>query len=54
MIAANSLRQAGAGCGTETNGLTLITAGAARTLPLMSKDDAAHALLDEILKRRAK
>jgi phosphopantothenoylcysteine decarboxylase/phosphopantothenate--cysteine ligase len=54
MIAANSLRQAGAGFGTETNVLTLITAGAARTLPLMSKDDAAHALLDEILKRRAK
>jgi len=52
MIAANSLRQAGAGFGTETNILTLITSGAARTLPLMSKDDAAHALLDEILKRR--
>ena len=52
MIAANNLRQAGAGFGTETNVLTLITPDTELALPLMSKDQDAHALLDEILKRR--
>ncbi|MGI6029648.1 MAG: bifunctional phosphopantothenoylcysteine decarboxylase/phosphopantothenate--cysteine ligase CoaBC [Candidatus Heteroscillospira sp.] len=52
MIAANNLRDAGAGFGVETNVLTLITPDTETALPLMSKDEAAHALLDEILKRR--
>lgn len=52
MIAANNLRESGAGFGVETNVLTLITPDADLALPLMSKDEAAHALLDEILKRR--
>lgn len=51
MICANSLRVAGAGFGTETNLLTLITPDGCRELPLLSKDDAAHAILDEILTR---
>lgn len=51
MICANSLRTAGAGFGTDTNILTLITADGCRELPLLSKDDAAHAIWDEILTR---
>ncbi|MGI5893321.1 MAG: bifunctional phosphopantothenoylcysteine decarboxylase/phosphopantothenate--cysteine ligase CoaBC [Candidatus Merdivicinus sp.] len=49
MIAANSLRTAGAGFAGDTNVLTLITADSEQELPLMSKDDAAHRLLDAIL-----
>lgn len=54
MIAANSLKVAGAGFGADTNVLTLITANAETELPLMSKDEAAHRLLDEILRRRGR
>lgn len=52
MIAANNLRQAGAGFGTDTNILTLITAGEEISLELMSKEEAAHRLLDQILEMR--
>ncbi len=52
LIAANSLREEGAGFGTATNHVTLITAQAEKDLPLMSKDRVAHALLDEILALR--
>ena len=52
LIAANNLKQAGAGFGVDTNVLTLIAADGARELPLMSKEEAAHALLDEIMSRR--
>ena len=51
-IAANNLKQAGAGFGVDTNVLTLIAADGAKELPLMSKEEAAHALLDEIMGRR--
>lgn len=51
MIVANSLRQKGAGFGTDTNLVTLITKDMAKELPLMSKEEVAHAVLDEILKR---
>ena len=51
MICANSLRTAGAGFGGDTNIITLITHDGERELTLMSKEDAAHAILDEILKR---
>ena len=50
MIVANNLRTAGAGFGTDTNVVTLITAEDARELPIMSKDEVAQALLDEIVK----
>ena len=50
MIAANSLRTAGAGFGTDTNVLTLITRDSESELPIMSKDEAAHRLLDMIVK----
>lgn len=49
MVAANSLRQAGAGFGVDTNVLTLISKKETRELPLMSKALAADALLDAIL-----
>ena len=54
MIAANNLKQAGAGFGTDTNVLTLITADSVKELPLVSKREAADMLLDEILLRRRK
>lgn len=53
MVVANNLKEAGAGFGVDTNVVTFITADGARALPLMSKDDVADAILDEILRRRA-
>lgn len=50
MIAANNLKQEGAGFGTDTNVLTLITRDSVRELPLMDKSLAAKALMDEILR----
>ena len=50
MIAANSLRQEGAGFGTDTNVLTLITSDNVTELEIMSKYEAANALLDAIIK----
>lgn len=52
MIAANNLKTEGAGFGTDTNVITIITADSVNELPLMSKSDAAAALLDEIERRR--
>ncbi|MCI9489706.1 MAG: bifunctional phosphopantothenoylcysteine decarboxylase/phosphopantothenate--cysteine ligase CoaBC [Dorea sp.] len=52
MIAANNLRQQGAGFETDTNILTLITPDYVTELPLMSKDEAASALIDHILKKQ--
>ena len=49
MIAANSLREAGAGFGTDTNHLTLISKGGAIDVPMMSKEKAADILLDKLL-----
>lgn len=50
MIAANSLRDEGSGFGTDTNHLTLITENGAVDLPLLSKEDAADKVLDELIK----
>ncbi|NBK77620.1 bifunctional phosphopantothenoylcysteine decarboxylase/phosphopantothenate--cysteine ligase CoaBC [bacterium D16-76] len=52
MVCANSLRQAGAGFGGETNVLTLITQAGEEPLPLLSKEDAAHRVLDAILRAK--
>ena len=49
MIVANNLKVAGAGFGTDTNIVTLITKDAVRELPKMSKEDVAAAILDEIV-----
>lgn len=54
MIAANSLRQEGAGFAGDTNILTLITQNGQRELELMSKKQAAMELLTEILKQQRK
>ncbi len=54
MIAANNLRQEGAGFGVDTNVLTLITADKERQLALMSKEEAANCLLEELLTIRNK
>jgi len=50
MIAANSLREAGAGFGTDTNHLTLITRERMIDVPMMTKEEAADELLSELLK----
>lgn len=49
MIAANSLREEGAGFGGDTNRITLITAEGTEELELMSKDAAGHKILDGLL-----
>lgn len=54
MVAANNLKVAGAGFGVDTNVITLITKDSTTELPLMSKEDAADRILDEILKCKAK
>ena len=51
MIAANSLKCSGAGFGTDTNVITLITKDNIDELPIMSKEDAADRILDTILKQ---
>ena len=49
MIAANNVKEKGAGFQGDTNVLTLITQKEETSLPLMSKEDAANKLLDKIL-----
>ena len=49
MVAANNVKEAGAGFQGDTNVLTLITQEEETSLPLMSKEDAANHLLDKIL-----
>ncbi len=49
MIAANNLKTDGAGFGADTNVITLITKGSIEELPLMSKDEVAHRILDRLL-----
>ena len=54
MIAANNLKTEGAGFGTDTNRITLITRDGDTELPLMTKEEAAHRILTEIAGRMAK
>lgn len=49
MVAANNLKVEGAGFGVDTNIMTLITKEGEKELPLMSKEDVANAILDEII-----
>ena len=46
MICANNLKVAGAGFGTDTNVMTVITKAGAEELPLMSKEEVAGRILD--------
>lgn len=52
MIVANNLKASGAGFGTDTNIITLITKENVLEFPMMSKEEAADAILDNILKDR--
>lgn len=48
MIVANNLTVDGAGFGTDTNVVTLITRDGEKNLEKMSKDEVAHKILDQI------
>jgi len=50
MICANNLKVAGAGFGVDTNIITIITKDQITELPLLSKEAAANAILDQALK----
>ncbi len=50
MIAANNLKTRGAGFGTDTNVVTLITQNNIKELDIMSKQEVAGAIFDEILR----
>ncbi|MCH5257181.1 MAG: bifunctional phosphopantothenoylcysteine decarboxylase/phosphopantothenate--cysteine ligase CoaBC [Lachnospiraceae bacterium] len=50
MIVANNLKQSGAGFGTDTNIVTVLTKNDTVQLPIMSKDEVANKLLDYIIK----
>ncbi|MCI1328345.1 MAG: bifunctional phosphopantothenoylcysteine decarboxylase/phosphopantothenate--cysteine ligase CoaBC [Lachnospiraceae bacterium] len=52
LIAANNVRDEGAGFGTETNRITLISENSETHLPLMSKWEAANCLLDRMMEMR--
>ena len=49
MIVANSLKTEGAGFGTDTNVVTLITRDKVKEYEMMSKNDVADAILDAII-----
>ena len=49
MIVANNLKVSGAGFGTDTNVVTFITKDGAEELPILTKDEVAHRLLDRLL-----
>ena len=54
MIAANSLRVAGAGFGGDTNVVTLITENEEVSLGKISKEETAVKILDKIMDMRRK
>jgi len=51
LIVANSLKTEGAGFGTDTNVITLISPEEEKELPLMSKHEAAACILDVIVEK---
>ena len=50
MICANNLKQAGAGFGVDTNVITMITKEETIELPMLTKEQAANAILDQCCK----
>ena len=52
MIVANNLKQSGAGFGTDTNIVTIITKDETIQLEKMSKEEVSVKILDFILKKR--
>ena len=53
LIVANDVTAEGAGFGTDTNIVTLISHGGTETLPLMSKREVAHRIWDAALALRS-
>ena len=51
MVVANNLKDKGAGFGVDTNLITIITRDRELQLELMSKQDAANCILDEIIRK---
>ncbi len=49
MIVANNLKVKGAGFGTDTNVITMLTEREEVSLPLLTKEEAANRILDQIL-----
>lgn len=49
MIVANNLKEDGAGFGTDTNIITIITKDNIKELPIMTKEQAAHEILNQII-----
>lgn len=49
MIAANNLKVKGAGFKNDTNVVTLITKNSVKELPILTKQEVAHRILDEIV-----
>ena len=52
MIVANNLKTKGAGFGTDTNVVTIITKDEVKELEMMSKTQVAACIMDEIIARR--
>lgn len=52
MICANNLKIEGAGFGTATNVITMITNNSEKELPLMTKEEAADIIFTELMKLR--
>lgn len=53
LIVANNLKVDGAGFGTETNVVTLISPNAVKELPMLSKEEVASEIFDEIMHKKA-
>lgn len=53
MIVANNLKEKGAGFQTDTNIVTIITKDQVKEFPIMSKEEVANCLIDEILRNAA-
>lgn len=51
MIVANNVKVKGAGFGTDTNVVTIITKDNEETLPIMTKEEVAEKLLDRIVEK---
>ena len=54
MIVANNVKVEGAGFGVDTNVVTIITGDGEISLGMMSKEDTAAKILDQILRMKGK
>ena len=52
LVVANNLKVEGAGFGVDTNVVTLISHQGTEQLPLLSKEEVAHRILDQLLNQR--